>query len=256
MNFYAAQKNATVTSIGPPKNKTDLTVLDSLDHFNLDSLPLLLPEESYAAVFHISKKIGTSIKVVGNPQIKWCTYMGEHGLVTGSDVVLTSSTMISTSASQQQQGIEDMIFIDCISSPSTVLKGNEFEIILRITNNTNKNTSMQLICRDMVAPSYRNSIDQIIAPIRDQSLDTKKDNNSPQGQMDSGSQLFVTGSSKKNLGEIRNGEYLDLSLKICAVNFGLQELRGVTVIDKNTSKEYNSKSLLKVMVVNSLPSMI
>ena len=260
MNFHAAQKNVTVTSISPPKNKTDLTVFDSLDHFNLDSLPLLLPEESYAAVFHVSKEIGTCIKVVGNPEIKWCTYMGEHGLVTGSEVVLTSSTMISTNASQQQQEIEDMIYIDCISSPLTVYKGKEFEIILRVTNNKNKSTMMQLICKDMVASSYSNSIDQII-PIRDQTLNTKKDINTPSGQGDNlkilndknGSQLFVTGSSKKNLGEIRNGEFVDISVKVCAVDFGLQELKGVSVIDKNTSKEYTSKSLVKVMVISNQP---
>lgn len=267
MSFYAAQKNATVTSIGPPRNESDPAILDCLDHFNLNSLPLLLPEESYATVFHVSKKIGTAVKIVGTPHIKWCTYMGEHGVVRGNEVVLTSCTMISTYLNEQVQGDEEMIYIDCINSPTKVIRGKEFDIILRITNNTNRNVLLQLICKDIVASSYSSSLDQILTS-NEQISNTKKDTNSNmnmnknastllgQGEISrstheiSGSQLFVTGSSKRNLNEMKNGGYVDLSVRVCSVDFGLQELKGISVIDKNTLKEYTTKSLLKVMVVD------
>ena len=81
----------------------DYTTLDySSELFDLDSLPLLLPDESYSVVFSITKIIGGSNKCVGLPVFKWCTYMGEHGIVRGADVVIASNT--SSQDSRQVSG--------------------------------------------------------------------------------------------------------------------------------------------------------
>ena len=63
-----------------------------MDYFNVDSLPLLLPDESYACVFSVSKEIGAPVRCAGSPEIKWCSYMGEHGIVQGADVIVNAST--------------------------------------------------------------------------------------------------------------------------------------------------------------------
>lgn len=59
--------------------------LSALAHFNLDSLPMLLPDESYAYSFIVSKSLDQGNRVIGVPEIKWCSYMGEHGVIRGED---------------------------------------------------------------------------------------------------------------------------------------------------------------------------
>ena len=63
-----------------------------MDYFNIDSLPLLLPDESYACVFSVSKEIGAPVRCAGSAEIKWCSYMGEHGIVQGADVIVSGLT--------------------------------------------------------------------------------------------------------------------------------------------------------------------
>ena len=249
MSFRATQIDAKVEVIRAPRDSKMSTEMDTIDHFNLNSFPLLLPEEYYAVVFSISKVAGSMVQSVGSPVIKWCSYMGEHGTVIGSEVFLSgaNTTFIqkNTQLSQLQMNNE-MVYIDCISSPSTVDRGSEFDVTIRITNNTIKDMFLQLICKDMVSPSYTNTYDQVTSTA-DINSSTKKE-----ASKDSpicSSQLFVTGSSKSNIGVVKIGEFVDLVLSVCSVDLGLQELKGVTILDINTSREYSAKSLLKVIVM-------
>lgn len=249
MDFIPTQKGSISEIIRAPRAITN----ESLDHFNLNSLPLLLPEESYASVFSVTKIVGSPVQAVGSPQIKWRSYMGEHGVVVGSEVNLVSAN--SSSAAHQQQ-LLDSVYIDCTHSPSTVVRGTDFIVTLRITNNTTKEMSLQLVSRDMVPPSYVATSEQAVSsPINETSVSQKKEIASDSGHGITGclgsSQLFVTGSSKSNIGVVGAGRSVDVSVTVCAVDLGLQELRGIAVLDVNTLREYSAKSLLKVMVVNT-----
>lgn len=255
MSFIASQKDATVTRIDAPRSSPLGPSLGSLqpeeiDHFNLNSFPLLLPEESYATVFSVSKTVGVPLRLVGSPVMKWCSYMGEHGLVTGGEVVLTSNGQTNqTNQNNQQQGLglgqgqdnDDIIYIDCISSPSSVARGSEFDIVLRITNNKNKDVTLQLVCRDMVTSSYNSTSESELS-----GPGSRRDSIDERG----GSQLLVTGASRRNIGSIKAGAHLDLTVSVCAVDNGLQELRGVAVVDVITLKEYVSTNLMQVMVMH------
>ena len=253
MTFSATQTNAKVEVIGAPKDSKLSTEMDTLDHFNLNSFPLLLPEEYYAVVFSISKVPGSMVQSVGSPKVKWCSYMGEHGTVVGSEVFITgaNTTFIQKSSQQSQLQVNnEMVYIDCISSPSSVIRGSEFDVTLRITNNTMKDTFLQLVCKDMICPSYTTICDQL-------NSNTTSDSNAAirkEGMKDTpicSSQLFVTGSSKLNIGVVKIGENVDMILTVCSVDLGLQELKGITILDMNTLREYSAKSLLKVIVVDS-----
>ena len=270
MSFQTVNKDAVVTLIEAPRDINSMNSNHS-DHLNLNSLPLLLPEESYAAVFSVSKIMGEPIRIIGSPQMKWCSYMGEHGLVTGNEVVLTSSNFIASQITPQQQqqqqqlqppqnGVDDIVYIDCISSPSSAIRSTEFEIILRITNNASKNLNLQLVCKDKVSPSYSTSSGKNLRnlSLSDSTHGPKKEKDPPsqessQGSHENGtfSQLFVTGLSTKNLGEIKFGSFIDVTLSVCAVDIGLQELKGVVVVDIASGREFTAKSLLKIMVLNA-----
>ena len=270
MSFQTVNKDAVVTLIEAPRDINSMNSNHS-DHLNLNSLPLLLPEESYAAVFSVSKIMGEPIRIIGSPQMKWCSYMGEHGLVTGNEVVLTSSNFIASQITPQQQqlqqqipqqnGTDDIVYIDCISSPSSAIRSTEFEITLRITNNASKNLNLQLVCKDKVSPSYSTSSGKNFRnlSLSDSTHGPKKGKDhlgsqeSSQGSHENGtfSQLFVTGLSTKNLGEIKFGSFIDVTLSVCAVDIGLQELKGVVVVDIATGREFSAKSLLKIMVLNA-----
>jgi hypothetical protein len=63
MSFIPAQPDAQVVAITEPLSPPGSTggasgsgsAGDPLTHFNVDSLPMLLPEETYACVFTVSK---------------------------------------------------------------------------------------------------------------------------------------------------------------------------------------------------------
>jgi hypothetical protein len=251
MDFIPTLKGSKAEVIPAPRATSN----ESMDYINLNSLPLLLPEESYAAVFSLTKTIGSPVQAVGSPQILWRSYMGEHGVVVGSEVNLLSSNSSCTQSSAHQQQLQDSVYIDCTHSPSTAVRGADFLVILRITNNTTKEMSLQMVSRDMVSPSYVATSEQAVCSSRSEtSVSQQKEivldpGNGSTGSLES-SQLFVTGSSKSNIGIVGAGRSVDISVTVCAVDLGLQELRGIAVLDINTLRVYSSKSLLKVMVVN------
>jgi hypothetical protein len=251
--FVAAQLGSEVVLISAPADISK-TQLDA-DHFNLNSLPLLLPEESYAVVFSISKVSGLSNQSLGCARIKWCSYMGEHGVVAGNDVTLSSPSPTSNQSQSQSNpmpGGNDVVQILCISSPSTVARGTEFPITIRIVNTTTKDIPLQLLCRDMVSLTSGASSDQMVTSPSSESLFVSKKEKSVESSSTRkpiGSQLFVTGASKCNIGIIEAGESKEIIVTVCAVDLGLQELRGFAILDINTLREYTVKSLMKVMVV-------
>lgn len=247
----ASQLGAEVVLISAPTDMSK-TQLDA-DHFNLNSLPLLLPEESYAVVFSISKVSGLSNQSLGFARIKWCSYMGEHGVVAGNDVMLSSSSFPSNqSQNTPMPGGNDVVQILCISSPSTVARGTEFPITIKIVNTSTKDIPLQLLCRDMVSLTSGAASDQMVTSPSSESLFVSKKEKSVESsntRRPLGSQLFVTGASKCNIGIIEAGESKEIIVTVCAVDLGLQELRGVAVLDINTLREYTVKSLMKVIVV-------
>lgn len=253
MKFLPAQVDAKVVLIAVPhanlstaaKNISSLS--DPMEFFNLTSLPLLLPEESYACTFSVSKCVGSSIRTIGVPEIKWCSYMGEHGIVTGNVVKLASN---KSSQPHTQLSTDGQVQIDCITSPSTVVIGVDFEITLRITNNTIKQLPLQLICHDAVCSTFSSSyalMTEVVPTSSSESSSLGAGNVATEAQ--AGTQLFVTGLSKANIGILGPGLFVNIQIIVCAVGLGLQGLSGIAVRDISSLKEYPSKSLMNVMVI-------
>jgi hypothetical protein len=152
MKFVPAQIDAKVVLIAAPQPKSSTSsscVSDPMGYFDLNSLPLLLPEESHACTFSVTKEVGSLVRSFGIPEIKWCSYMGEHGIVKGNMVQLESNIQPNI-----MYPTDGQIHIDCMRSPSSSMIGIDFEVTLRITNNTLKQLPLQLICRDAVCSSF------------------------------------------------------------------------------------------------------
>lgn len=255
MKFLPAQMDAKVVLIAAPQaNLSTSTELiksfsDPIENFDLNSLPLLLPEESYACTFSVSKNVGTSLGSIGVPEIKWCSYMGEHGIVKGNMVQLEYSIPSQPNIMIATDG---QIQIDCIRSPSSAVIGIDFEVTLRITNSTSKQMSLRLICRDTVRSSFSSSsalMTEVSSSSNLETLNLAAGNVATRGR--AGTQLFVTGLSKADIGILGPELYIDIQIIVCAVDLGLQELVGIVVQDTSSLKEHPpSKSLMKIMITS------
>jgi hypothetical protein len=250
MKFLPAQMDAKVVLITAPQaNLSTSTKLiksfsDPIENFDLNSLPLLLPEESYACTFSVSKNVGSSLRSIGVPEIKWCSYMGEHGIVKGNMVQLEYNIPSQPNIIIATDG---QIQIDCIRSPSSAVIGIDFEVTLRITNSTSKQLSLRLICRDAVRSSFCSSSALMTEVPSSSNLETLSLAAGTEGR--AGTQLFVTGLSKADIGILGPELYMDIQITVCAVDLGLQELVGIVVQDTSSLKEYPpSKSLMKIMI--------
>jgi hypothetical protein len=255
MKFLPAQMDAKVVLIAAPQANlsTSTKMMNSfsypMENIDLNSLPLLLPEESYACTFSVSKNVGSSLRSIGVPEIKWCSYMGEHGIVKGNMVQLEYNIPSQPNIMTVTDG---QIQIDCIRSPPSAVIGIDFEVTLRITNSTSKQLSLQLICRDAVRSSfssYSALMTEVPSSSNLESLSLAAGNVGAGGR--AGTQLFVTGLSKADIGILGPKLYMDIQITVCAVDLGLQELVGIVVQDTSSLKEYPpSNSLMKVMITS------
>ena len=164
MSFVPSHKDAVVNFLPAPApmmpKLSTSSLLSGIDLpgsplFNVDSLPLLLPNESYAYALTITRSNNSetalpptantptaSSRCLGTPSVLWRLQMGEHGTAHGEDVFLpTPATAL---------GLADGPFLrlQCIQSPSKVIVGDDFVVSLRITNLTNKAASVKLLYRD------------------------------------------------------------------------------------------------------------
>jgi hypothetical protein len=175
MNFVPTNKDATVKFLTAPALKptsinhratagvgstprdqatNSLSIIDdgsSLgisdeELFNVDSLPLLLPNESYAFAVSTDRPPASASRLLGVPEVTWRLQMGESGVSTGERVFLPPFGA--------SMGITDgqLIRVQAASSPQTVQVGEEFPVVLRITNTTTKTVSVKLLSREQLPP--------------------------------------------------------------------------------------------------------
>jgi hypothetical protein len=220
-----------VTSSMSPAREPSMTSIDST------AMPLLWPDESYAFSFAVSKPIGKVVKYAGFAEVKWCSYMGEHGVLRSEDALVLEDSTVSSSASSSFGGstvdsvVAKAVRIDCVSAPADVTVGVDFTVLLRITNNGSHALSLQLVSRE---PSSSASSSAFHA--------------SDSGGALFDSQLIVTGLASAHIGVLGAGDSYDCPISLCALSTGLQELKNICVVDLATAIEYPSGSLCKIFV--------
>ena len=212
-------------------------------------MPILLSDDSFTYAFY-TKKIhcnGQSFPTIGIPEVKWCSCMGEHGYVRGDEISTSLINNIShmnnnsnISSSKQNSSPnnsnnikstndivtrnsvmsgEKSIRIICINSPAIAIVGIEFDITIRIINETGRPITLNLLTKDLM-----NSL-----PVTEQGL-------------------CVVGLSSLQIGYLDIGEIKDISLRIYPLSSGLHALRNILAIDIDTGNEYTSGTILKILV--------
>jgi hypothetical protein len=228
---------------------------------NPSSMPLIWPEESYAYAFSITKMIGQVYKVAGYAEIKWCSYMGEHGTIRSDEAVIAdgmnlspvrSGTLYQPSISGLGSGLGLSVRVDCVDSPSEATVGVDFTVILRITNNSNQPLSLRLVSRSASGISAAAS-SSLGAGAANQAATSSGfhavSTVSPSLQLYGvDAQLCVTGLATVNIGVLGTGQSIDTPVTVCPLGTGLQELKNMSVVDLATLAEYPSGSLCKVFV--------
>ena len=112
---------------------------------NRDSWPMLLPDESYAYSY-ILPKLNTSTSI-GYIEVKWYSYMGEYGITKGDEII--TGNKLPNSTFNKIDNIEiPGIKIECLNYPSSAIIGKEFEISIRVINNTKEPVVLQLRGKD------------------------------------------------------------------------------------------------------------
>jgi len=180
-----------------------------------------------------------------SPEVKWSSSLGESGIFRGSDALyssltgtfagpgsrnsLSSSAFAGQSASQLVSNIADTkgVQIKSIHVPSRAIVGEEFEVLVRITNNTMQPLTLSL-----------------------RSKHTGYSTGSSSGQLgyDDMNGLCFVGIATINLGLLAAGESFEKTIQVYPLSAGLHDLKDLVVVDTATLKEYSSGVLSKIFV--------
>ncbi len=269
INYVPLNKFSTCVPVGrAPK---ELSVADDNEDdpdFFDSSVRLLQPEESYAFAFRFTRHEGggASCKTVGHPELKWCTTMGEFSVFRGEDTLLkgtatgsSAGTGVATSAGGT------VVKMQCMACPSQVRVGELFEVVLRVSNSSQRPIPIRLQCLNSTSNSdvYYSAATQTSSANNNSgsSNRTSSGSNSPVNFNANSSNaaasatatlgLCVTGLTYVTLGKIEAGEFVDTTLSVFALCPGLHDLQGVYAVDSVTKQRYSSDSVCKVFVVDS-----
>jgi hypothetical protein len=135
--------------------------INPLSYFNIDSLPLLLPNDSYAYALTTSCPLQQASsqkashpankRVIGNPEVYWTLHMGEHGVIRGDDVILSSLDALNSDRSPSIVNSplsSEYVQMQCTMSPPITRVGEEFDVQIRITNYTPQKVKLILLCNE------------------------------------------------------------------------------------------------------------
>jgi hypothetical protein len=225
------------------------------------------PDEKYAESFIVTKPIGFSAPSIGVLQVKWSTTMGEHGFIRGDDIslpapaaagaaaanatpplapgqssssnLLVAPTAVSKaplarhspsspdlvgSASSDQKCVVTMHVLEC---PSALSTGQQFDVKIRLYNSGAAPLNLILKCCN------------------------------PSRSTDGSIGLLYVGATTVNLGTLLSKQVIDATVRAVALNSGLQDIGGISVVDALSKKEYGSStSVAKVLVYDSFPEVL
>ena len=237
------------------------------DQFNIDSLPLLLPEESYAFSFLISRPEGWRTRhtpatlrsePLGHPAVTWCSYMGEHGVVHGEATLITPSAESRPGRNGSSEGTPPPadnrrrtasalgalapaaaaaaapspstgLQLIPLSCPSSAAVSREFVVFLMLKNNSPQPASVYLQTYDAASSALPNV------------CSSGSYNSSKNG-------LCVTGLTGACLGLLGPGEAVETTITVFPLSKGLFDLNCLAAVDRQTGLVFPAGSLGKVFV--------
>ena len=194
---------------------------------NYDDILLLQPDESMSFSFICTSYPGLVPRIIGYPYIKYNNSMGESCTYRGDDTVITSGY---TPGSLVPQPIKFVL----VSCPSEVRVGEEFEITIRLYNNTTSDWPLRLDC-------VNNSVSATPMQSSEESPVTSVEEN----------ELYFTGVTSRILGEIDAGSSMDFAIALYPASSGLYDIPLIHAVHTTTKEKYSSGKLGKVLVYDS-----
>ena len=236
----------------------DLTSLD--DIFNIPSIALLNPEESYAYAIIVPKKKSSGIssaaistvRSLGYIEVNWASSMGEHARTCSEEILIgkrtsypintnTGSSISQSPATSPTSGLHKSIdsvglhgtgapletrnntlFLDVVQSPSEGYVGQEFQITLRLTN------------------YYSYPIMSQIKSLFEQQYTQLQ------------SQLIIIGLSVINVQPLDSGESVEIILSVLPINGGVHSLNGLVAVNVITKSEFIYNNLCTLMIYDEI----
>lgn len=228
MSFASVNKDASFKLLKHHAEAEDTTTRNKLNTFtsalDFDDILLLQPDESMSFSFLCTNYPGLVPRIIGYPIVKYNNSMGESCVYRGEDTVITSGY---TPGSLVPQPIKFVL----VSSPSHVKVGEEFEITIRLYNNTTSNWPLRLDCvNNFVSATPNASVDE--SPV------TSVEEN----------ELYFTGVTSRILGEIEAGSSMDFAVAVFPACSGLYEIPIINAVHTTTKEKYSSGKLCKVLV--------
>jgi hypothetical protein len=234
------------------------------DFFNIPSIALLNPDESYAYALTVRKKKSPEIhplsiaaaRSLGNIEVNWSASMGEHArtcseeiligkkvsyLPTGatpsaSSVPQPTPSSTSTSGTLSTRKSIETLGLHGTGIPPEQRNNTLYIEAIQVPNEGYVGKEFQILIRLTNYYSY---------PILSQ-IQHRYDMNLHQ--------LMVTGLATMNVGALDAGESTQLTLSILPLNSGLQSLNGVIAVDLTTKLEFPMNNLFQIMIFDDLVS--
>ena len=234
---------------------------NSDDLFNIPSIALLNPDESYAYALTVGKKKSPEIhplsiaaaRSLGNIEVNWSASMGEHARTCSEEILIgkkvsylptgatPSSVPQPTPSSSTSGSLSTRKSIETLGLHGTGIppeqRNNTLYIeAIQVPNEGYVGKEFQIVIRLTNYYSY---------PILSQ-IQHRYDMNLHQ--------LIVTGLATMNVGALDAGESTKLTLSILPLNSGLQSLNGVVAVDLTTKLEFPINNLFQIMIFDDLVS--
>lgn len=233
------------------------------DIFNIPSIALLNPDESYAYALIVPKKKSPEIhplavaaaKSLGTIEVNWSASMGEHARTCSEEILIGRKvSYLPTGSSPAAAPVTSPVSPQ--SSSGTVSNRKTIETLglhgTGIPPEQRSNTlyieAVQMPNEGYVGKEFSISIrltNYYSYPILSQ-IQHKFDPNNHQ--------LMVTGLSTMNVGALDAGESTQITISILPLNSGLHILNGLVAIDLTTKLEFPVNNLCQILIYDDLVS--
>lgn len=262
----ASFERADNSSFGEPSGSSD-----EPPPMRLDTLPFVLPGESYAFAFRIIKSsqnwrasatlMSAALRgPVGHPVVTWSSYMGERGTVQGDPTFLTPQDATRPSRSSSSGTPTGMDGRKRAESSSKVGKeggarsssiqppapGTGLAVLCLHCPSTavvGREFTVSLLCKNQTSQPAMLYLQSNYDTV------TALPNPSSGGSYNSGCNgLCVTGLIGATRGTLQPGETLQTSVTVFALACGLFELSSISAVDRQTGAVYPAGCLGRVMV--------
>lgn len=232
------------------------------DFFNIPSIALLNPDESYAYALTVPKKKSPEIhplavaaaRSLGTIEVNWSASMGEHARTCSEEILIGRKVSYLPTGSASAAPVASPSSPQFNSGTQSTRKSIE-TLGLHGTGIAPEQRSNTLYIEAVLMPNEGYVGKEFTITIRLTNYYSYPILSQIQHKFDPNvHQLMVTGLSTINVGALDAGESTQISISILPLNSGLQILNGLIAIDLTTKLEFPVNNLCQILIYDELVS--